>query len=43
MKIIDNIKEILKKGNIQDNMYFLPKIKLDRNEYIECDSILQAI
>ena len=43
MKIKDNIKEILKQWNIQDNIYFLPKIQLDRKDYIECNSILEVL
>ena len=43
MIIKDNIKDILKQWTIQDNMYFLPKIQLDRKDYIECNSILETI
>lgn len=43
MIIKDNIKEILKQWTIKENMYFLPKIQLDRKDYIECNSILETI
>ena len=43
MIIKDNIKDILKQWTIQDNMYFLPKIQLDRKDYIECNSILEVL
>lgn len=43
MKIKDNIKEILKQWTVQGNMYFLPKMQLDRKDYIECNSILEVL
>lgn len=43
MIIKENIKDILKQWNIQDNMYFLPKIQLDRKDYMECNSILEFL
>lgn len=43
MIIKDNIKDILKQWTFDWNMYFLPKIQLDRKDYIECNSILEVL
>lgn len=43
MKITDNIKEILQQWVFEWNRYFLPKIQLDRKDYIECNSILEVL
>jgi type I restriction-modification system DNA methylase subunit len=43
MKLTTEQIEILKQWTIKDNMYFLPKIQLDRKDYIECNAILEVL
>lgn len=40
MKINQNIIDILKKGYFEENKYFLPEIKLDRKDYLDCNNVL---
>lgn len=43
MKIESNIKDILEDGTFEGDKYFLPKIQLDRKDYLKCNEVLEAI
>ena len=42
-KISDKAGEVLRSGKIADNVFYLPKVKLDRKVYDEVDSVLKAL
>jgi len=43
MKITDNIKNIIDQGSFEENIFFLPKIQLDRKDYLEVNKILESL
>lgn len=43
MKIEEHIKEILSEWTFEGNKYFLPKVQLDRKDYVKCNDVLEAI
>ena len=43
MQITHNIKEIILQGEVRNNMYYLPQIKLDRKEYLAVNDVLETI
>lgn len=43
MKIENNIQNILKQGYFKWNEFFLPKIQLDRKDYLKCNDVLTAL
>ena len=43
MKIESNIKEILSEWTFEGNKYFLPKVQLDRKDYVKCNDVLESI
>jgi len=40
LSISEENKEILKKGRVEENLYFLPDIQLSRDKYIEINKVL---
>ena len=43
MKIEQKIKSILSEGTFEESKYFLPKIQLDRKDYVKCNDVLESI
>lgn len=41
LKISEENRDILKQGRVEGNLYFLPKIQLDRAKYIEINKVLE--
>lgn len=43
MKIEQNIQSILSDGTFEGSKYFLPKVQLDRKDYVKCNDVLETI
>lgn len=43
IEITEEVKEILKQGKIEGNLYFLPVIQLDRKQYTDVNQVLELL
>lgn len=43
MNIDQSILQIIEKGNVEENLYFLPKIQLDRKTYLSVNKVLECL